>query len=85
MTYQPTFLVQEGDSQAVNTPSELAHGFMDRDLLIQRVGDELRTRPTPRSLKDIGKVFAQFSKNITIEDRGEERDVEREPLHTISR
>jgi hypothetical protein len=44
------------------------------------VGDELRIRPKAKSLKDIGKKFAKFSKNFSVEGRGEEREGERDSL-----
>ena len=40
-----TKLFKNGNSQAVRIPAELAYSAWDMELVIERVGDELRIRP----------------------------------------
>ena len=52
---------KNGNSQAVRIPAELAYSSWDIDLVIERQGDELRSRPAQRRLGDVLGTLAKFS------------------------
>jgi len=56
-----TQLFKIGNSQAVRIPAELAYQTWDLDWLIERQGDELRTRPAQRRMSDVLGKLANFS------------------------
>ena len=71
---------KNGDSQAVEIPTELAFERTDIDLEIERVGEELRIRPARKSLAGVLKKFANFSPDLMVEGRGPQEHREREKL-----
>jgi antitoxin VapB len=75
-----TRLFKNDNSQAVRIPAELAYRNWDLELVIERVGDELRIRPARRRMGDVLGKFAQFSPEFMSEGRGLNREGEREPL-----
>lgn len=75
-----TRLFKNGHSQAVRIPAELAYPNSDMDLVIERVGDELRIRPAARRLGDVLGALAGFSDDFMAQGRGANVKGEREPL-----
>jgi antitoxin VapB len=75
-----TRIFKNGNSQAVRIPSELAYSTWDIDLIIERVGDELRIRPAQRRMGDVLGKLAKFSPNFMVEGRGTNIEAEREAL-----
>jgi len=75
-----TRLFKNGNSQAVRIPAELAFSSSDMELLIERVGEELRIRPAQRRMGNVMKVLSSFSPNFMSEDRGNQEQTEREAL-----
>ena len=75
-----TRLIKNGNSQAVRIPAELAYPTNDLDLVIERLGDELRIRPARRRMGDVLGKLAQFSPGFMAEGRGLNVEGEREPL-----
>ena len=75
-----TRLFKNGNSQAVRIPAELAFSSNDMELLIERVGEELRIRPAQRRMGNVMKVLSSFSPNFMSEDRGNQEQTEREAL-----
>jgi antitoxin VapB len=71
---------RNGNSQAVRIPADLAYERTDMDLEIERVGDEIRIRPTRRSLAGVLSKFARFSPEFMAEGRGNQEQSEREPM-----
>lgn len=71
---------RNGDSQAVEIPTDLAFKRTDIDLEIERVGEELRIRPARKSLAGVLKKFANFSPDFLVEGRGPQEQHEREQL-----
>lgn len=61
-------------------PAELAYSTWDIDLVIERVGDELRIRPAQRRMGDVLGKLAKFSPNFMVEGRGTNIEAEREAL-----
>lgn len=77
---QRTKAFQNGNSQAVRIPAELAFDRTDMELEIERVGDELRIRPARRPLSGVLKKFARFGPDFMADGRGEQEQAEREAL-----
>ena len=75
-----TKLFKNGNSQAVRIPAELAFPTSDMELVIERVGEELRIRPAQRRMGNVMKVLSSFSPNFMSEDRGNQEQTEREAL-----
>ena len=75
-----TRLFKNGNSQAVRIPAELAFPTSDMELVIERVGEELRIRPAQRRMGNVMKVLSSFSPNFMSEDRGNQEQAERETL-----
>lgn len=75
-----TKVFKNGNSQAVRIPAELAYSTWDIDLVIERVGDELRIRPAQRRMGDVLGKLAKFSPNFMVEGRGTNIEAEREAL-----
>lgn len=75
-----TKIFKNGNSQAVRIPAELAYNTWDLDLVIERVGDELRIRPAQRRIGDVLGKLAKFSPNFMVEGRGTNIEAEREAL-----
>ena len=75
-----TRLFKNGNSQAVRIPAELAFPASDMELVIERVGEELRIRPAQRRMGNVMKVLSSFSPNFMSEDRGNQEQTERAAL-----
>lgn len=75
-----TKVFKNGNSQAVRIPSDLAYTSTNVDLEIERIGDELRIRPSRRSLSGVLKKFAKFGPDFLAEGRGDQEQTEREKL-----
>jgi antitoxin VapB len=75
-----TKIFKNGNSQAVRIPADLAYSTWDIDLVIERVGDELRIRPAQRRMGDVLGKLAKFSPNFMVEGRGTNMEAEREAL-----
>ena len=75
-----TRLFKNGNSQAVRIPAELAFSTSDMELVIERVGEELRIRPAQRRMGNVLKVLSSFSPNFMSEDRGNQEQTDREAL-----
>jgi antitoxin VapB len=75
-----TKLFKNGNSQAVRIPAELAYSTWDLELVIERLGDELRIRPAQRRMGDVLGKFAKFSTDFMAQGRGENIEGEREAL-----
>ena len=75
-----TRLFKNGNSQAVRIPAELAFPTSDMELVIERVGEELRIRPAQRRMGNVMKVLSSFSPNFMSEDRGNQEQTEREAM-----
>ena len=66
-----TKLFKNGNSQAVRIPAELAYSSWDVELVIERLGGELRTRPARRRIGDVLGKLAKFSPDFMAHGRGE--------------
>ena len=75
-----TKIFRNGNSQAVRIPVELAYDRTDVEMLIERVGDELRIRPARKPLTGLLEVFARFSPEFMANGRGEHEQHERNTL-----
>jgi antitoxin VapB len=75
-----TRLFKNGHSQAVRIPAELAYPSTDMELLIERVGDELRIRPAASRLGDVLGALSRFSPDFMAQGREANVEGEREPL-----
>ena len=75
-----TRLFKNGNSQAVRIPAELAFPSNDMELVIERVGDELRIRPAQRRMVNVMQALASFSPDFMASGRGDQEQVEREAL-----
>jgi antitoxin VapB len=77
---QITKIFRNGNSQAVRIPAELSYDRTDIEMLIERVGDELRIRPARQSLVGVMERFARFSPDFMAEGRGDQKQQERDSL-----
>ena len=75
-----TRLFKNGNSQAVRIPAELAFPTSDMELVIERVGDELRIRPAQRRMGNVMKALSSFSPGFMSDGRGLQEQAEREAL-----
>ncbi len=75
-----TRLFKNGNSQAVRIPAELAFPSSDMELVIERVGEELRIRPAQRRMGNIMKALSSFSPSFMSDGRGHQEQAEREAL-----
>ena len=75
-----TRLFKNGNSQAVRIPAELAFPSNDMELVIERVGDELRIRPAQRRMVNVMQALASFSPDFMASGRGDQGQAEREAL-----
>jgi antitoxin VapB len=75
-----TRLFRNGHSQAVRIPAELAYDRSDLELEIERVGDELRIRPSGRPIRGALAALARFSPAFMAAGRGDQEQAEREGL-----
>jgi antitoxin VapB len=72
-----TRVFRNGHSQAVRIPADLAYERTDIELEIERLGDELRIRPTRRSLAGVLDKFARFAPDFMAEGRDDQEQAER--------
>ena len=75
-----TRLFKNGHSQAVRIPAELAYPVSDMELVIERVGDELRIRPAQRRMGDVLGALARFSPDFMASGREPSQEGDREAL-----
>ena len=75
-----TKIFRNGNSQAVRIPAELAYGRTDVEMVIERIGEELRIRPARKSLAGLMERFARFSPDFMANGRGEHDQNERDVL-----
>jgi antitoxin VapB len=75
-----TRIFKNGNSQAVRIPAELAYERTDIDMVIEKVGDELRIRPARRPLIDLMRRFARFSPDFMAQGRGKHEQKERDAI-----
>jgi antitoxin VapB len=67
----------DGNSQAIYIPEELAYARLDIELEIERIGDELRIRPAKRSLAGVLEKFARFGPDFMADGRDESEQAPR--------
>ena len=77
---QTTKLFKNGNSQAVRIPADLAYSPNDMDLVIERVGEELRIRPAQKRIGDVMGALKRFSSDFMAHGREEQVQSEREAL-----
>ena len=77
---QPTKIFRNGNSQAVRIPAELSYERTDVEMVIERIGEELRIRPARPSLAGLMDRFARFSPEFMTQGRGEQSQKERDTL-----
>ena len=77
---QTTKLFRNGNSQAVRIPADLSYDASEGEMLIERIGDELRIRPARQSLAGLMARFARFSPDFMAEGRGSHDQRERDIL-----
>jgi antitoxin VapB len=71
---RPTRLFQNGNSQAVRIPKELAYSRLDMEMEIERRGDTLVVRPARQRLIGLARAFRAFGPDFMQEGR-EQPDV----------
>ena len=72
-----TTIYMNGGLQAVQIPAELAYARTDFELEIERIGDEIRIRPTRKPLAGLMQRFARFSPIFMAEGHGENAQCDR--------
>jgi antitoxin VapB len=77
---QTTKLFRNGNSQAVRIPADLSYDASQMEMLIERVGDELRIRPARQSLSGLMERFARFSPGFMAQGRESHDQRERDAL-----
>ena len=77
---QTTKLFKNGNSQAVRIPADLAYSANDMDLVIERIGEELRIRPAQKRMGDVMGALKRFSSDFMAHGREEQVQSEREAL-----
>jgi antitoxin VapB len=77
---QTTKLFRNGNSQAVRIPADLSYDASQMDMLIERIGDELRIRPARQSLAGLMERFARFSPDFMAQGRESHDQRERDIL-----
>ncbi len=77
---QTTKLFKKGNSQAVRIPADLAYSPNDMDLVIERVGEELRIRPAQKRIGDVMGTLKRFSSDFMAHGREEQVQSERKAL-----
>ena len=75
-----TKIFRNGNSQAVRIPAERSYGRTDVEMLIERIGDELRIRPVRQSLASLMERFARFSPEFMAGGRDKHDQHERDAL-----
>jgi antitoxin VapB len=76
----PTRLFQNGNSQAVRIPKELAYESVETEVEILRRGDELIVRPVRRKLAHLGEDLRRLGRMLNLEqfERQEFDETERD-------
>ncbi len=77
---QRTRLFQNGNSQAVRIPRELAYARSDLEMEIERQGDALIVRPARQRLVGVRAAFRRFGAGFMQEGR-EQPDVPERVWH----
>ena len=77
---QTTKVFKNGNSQAVRIPSNLAYDRMDLEVEIEKIGQEIRIRPSRRSLSKVLQRFSKFSKNLMENGRDTQEQVGRDKI-----
>lgn len=77
---QSTKIFRNGNSQAVRIPAELSYDSTNMEMLIERLGDELRIRPARPSLAGLLERFARFSPEFMADGRGDHEQNDRDVL-----
>ena len=76
---------KSGNSLAVRIPRELNFIDAPQDVEVERVGDTLVLRPIqPRTLANIGEVFAMFSPDFMAGGREEHLERERSGIDKVA-
>ena len=73
-----TRLFQNGNSQAVRIPKELAYSRVDLEMEIERRGDTLVIRPARRRLIGLARAFRAFGPDFMQEGRDQPNVPDRE-------
>jgi antitoxin VapB len=74
-----TKIFQNGNSQAIRIPAQIAYESNDIELDIVRDGDKLIIQPAPRSPADILRRMKPLA-DFMAKGRGQQGQNEREPL-----
>ena len=77
---QTTKVFKNGNSQAVRIPSNLASDRMDLEVEIEKIGQEIRIRPSCRSLSGVLQRFSKFSKDFMENGRDSQEQVQRKKI-----
>ena len=77
---QTTKVFKNENSQAVRIPSNLASDRMDLEVEIEKIGQEIRIRPSCRSLSGVLQRFSKFSKDFMENGRDSQEQVQREKI-----
>lgn len=75
-----TTAINQGDTQVVRIPQEMAFQPGETELEIERHGDELRIRPARRSLAGVLSKFARFSDDFMEAGREPQEQRDRDQL-----
>jgi antitoxin VapB len=75
-----TRLFRNGHSQAVRIQAELGYERSDLELVIERVGEELRIRPAGRPIRGALKALARFSPSFLAEGPGDQEQADRDVM-----
>ena len=81
---RPTRLFQNGNSQAVRIPKELAYQGTDVAVEIRRSGEELIVSPVKRKVSGLGPAFRQlgpFFRDFRRDQPVQDRDWDRDSVH----
>jgi antitoxin VapB len=72
-----TKVFQNGNSQAVRIPADIAYtNWVNMELEIERIGEEIRICPARRRLTKVLDKFAKFSAHFMEEGRGDQEQAE---------
>lgn len=75
-----TKIFRNGNSQAIRIPAELSYDRTDVEMMIERIGNELRIRPARQSLAGVMERFAKFSPEFMAQGRGDHEQTDRDVL-----
>ena len=74
----PTRLFQNGNSQAVRIPKDLAFNDVETEVEILRRGDEIIVRPVKRKLTGLGDAFRRLGEYFKDFERDQGEQEERD-------